>query len=237
MALENKGGIDLLYQTFIRGRLRDKLLVVCMIGATALAVASLLIFKHERGRDIAGVLLIVSACLYLSWTTSMGVAEQQKTEESVHREQEIIAQDTRKTTVLWRMSSNKLEKYLERNLRQVTLIFRLVVLTTIAGFLLIVYGVYSAFKGGPLQASLLTAGSGALGEFIAVTFLAIHKSTLNQAMGLVGILERIAAVGMAIEVVDQIPDEHKSKNEARAKLALQIMQISRAFGKQVGPKT
>jgi hypothetical protein len=86
-----------------------------------------------------------------------------------------------------------------------------------------VYGVYRAFDA-QLQVAILTTASGLITQTIGATFLLIYRSTMKQANDYVGTLERINAVGMAVAIVDLIPDDKgEAKTKARVDLVKQIL--------------
>ena len=60
--------------------------------------------------------------------------------------------------------------------------------------------------------------SGLITQFIGATFMVIYRSTMAQANEFVTVLDRINTVGMAMKVLDQIPDEDRTKNSAREHL-------------------
>jgi hypothetical protein len=118
----------------------------------------------------------------------------------------------------------QLELYITRNLGQVRNIFWITLVVMATGFSLVLYGVYRTVGESHLEVAILTATAGVLTEFIGATFLLIYRSTMTQASNYVGTLERINSVGMAVQIVDLIPDENVDlKNQARADLVKQIL--------------
>jgi hypothetical protein len=114
--------------------------------------------------------------------------------------------------------------YFERNLSQVRLIFWAILAVMLAGIGLIAYGVMQSLgKDSLLPASVLATSAGALTELVGGTLLVIYRSTTTQAQQYVSTLERIHAVGMALQVLDAIPEHDASKNKVRSDLALQIL--------------
>jgi hypothetical protein len=96
----------------------------------------------------------------------------------------------------------------------------------IAGFTMIGYGIAQGFEGNNIQVSMPSAASGVLTEFVAGTFLIIYKSTMTQASEYVRTLDRINAVGMAIQIADSIPDDDKElRNKVRAELGIKILDV------------
>ena len=72
----------------------------------------------------------------------------------------------------------------------------------------------------------MAVGSGIITEFIGVTFMAIYRSTLRQANAYMSVLERINAVGMAVQILDAIGNEEpKLKDATRAEVAKLLLQV------------
>jgi len=130
-----------------------------------------------------------------------------------------------KAKPVWEVSRIQLEMYISRNQSQVRSIYWITVAVMLVGFALIGFGVFSVINESGLEAAILTTCSGIITEFIGATLLVIYKSTITQAASYVGTLERINSVGMALQIVDQIPDGNDDlKNKARAELASKIVE-------------
>jgi hypothetical protein len=149
-----------------------------------------------------------------------------KAREKLERAERAIEREPEKSRPYWDASSARLEVYFQRNLSQTQSIFWITVAVLLAGFGLICYGVVHAFNGASIEASVLTAASGVVTEFIAATFLVIYRSTTSQASEFVTALERINAVGMALQIVDSISTEAQElRNKTRAELAIKILAV------------
>ena len=100
------------------------------------------------------------------------------------------------------------------------------------GFAFIGYGVIMVFADPQnFKASIVTAVSGILVNFIGATFLLIYRSTMEQAKDYVSVLERINAVGMSVQVLEQIDDNDPTlKNQATADIAKQLLELYGAGG-------
>jgi hypothetical protein len=147
----------------------------------------------------------------------------EKLKKTISRAEEAVEKEPEKTRPVWDLSRAQLELYINRNLSQVRNIFWITIVVMSAGFGLVVYGVYRAFDT-QLQVAVLTAASGLITQTIGATFLLIYLSTMRQASDYVGTLERINAVGMAVAIVDLIPDESReAKTKARVDLVKQIL--------------
>jgi hypothetical protein len=157
--------------------------------------------------------------------TGTNRAEVQAVLRNVQEAKAAVERTPEKARPVWELSSARLELYFQRNLSQIRSMFWITVAVLFAGFGLISYGVSQAFRGAQIQAALLATASGVVTEFIAATFLVLYKSTLNQASGYVEALERINAVGMALQIVDTIPDSSIDlKNQSKAELSSRILE-------------
>jgi len=92
----------------------------------------------------------------------------------------------------------------------------------VVGFGIIIWGISQSIQSptrvGP---AIITTLAGVVTEFIGATFLFIYRSTVKQAMDYSRTLERINSVGMAMQILDTIPDETKAddlKNKTKAKI-------------------
>ncbi len=157
--------------------------------------------------------------------------------QKVEEAEKAVEETPEKARPYWDLSSARLELYFQRNLSQTRLLFWCTISVLLAGFLLICYGVFQAFRGGNIEAAMLTAGSGVLTEFIAGTFLVLFKSTSSQASDFVSALERINAVGMSLQIVDSISEGNvELSNKTRADLAIRILDVFVGEKKKPSPK-
>lgn len=156
-----------------------------------------------------------------------------KLKETITKAEAEVEKQPEKSKPLWDLSRASFELYLTRNLSQVRQIFWITIVVMTAGFGMVVYGVYRAFDN-QIQVAVLTAASGVITQAIGVTFLLIYRSTMKQATDYVATLERINAVGMAVSVLDQIPDDSKdAKIKARIEVVKHILvaPLRRGVGK------
>jgi len=121
----------------------------------------------------------------------------------------------------------KLEIYLNRNLNQVRSIYWLTVAVLVAGFSLIGYGVYKLFSDPQnFSASVLSAASGVLVNFVGASFLIVYRATMAQAKDYVTILERINAVGMAVQILESLGDGNDAlRTMTTAEIAKQLLNM------------
>jgi nitrate reductase gamma subunit len=128
----------------------------------------------------------------------------------------------------WDLARVTLESYFNKNLSQVTAIFWLSVLVMFIGFGIIVWGISQALAQPDSTLSTIVTGfAGVITELIGATFLFIYRSTMAQAVNYTRTLERINSVGMAMQILDTIPNNAKDdglKNSTKAIVVKMLMQ-------------
>ena len=113
-----------------------------------------------------------------------------------------------------------LEQYFNRNMQQVRLIFVLSLAVLFAGFGFILFGVVDAlYHPQNHLETLITTISGVLTQFVGASFMVVYRSTMDQAEGFSRILERINAVGMAMQIVNSIPSGDPLYAQTRSEIA------------------
>jgi hypothetical protein len=142
----------------------------------------------------------------------------------------VSRQQPEKAKPSWDVARITLEAYFNRNLNQIAWIFWLSLLVMLAGFAVILWGIqqgitiaeskenFTSVKSLP---PAIAALSGIITEFIGASFLFIYRSTMQQANRFLRTLERINSVGMAMQILDTMPDEAKTedlKSQTKAEL-------------------
>jgi hypothetical protein len=153
--------------------------------------------------------------------------DQQARQNEIATVQERVLEHPEKPQFAWDLARTKLESYLDRNLAQVRSIYWLTLLVMVCGFGFILYGLYQAFQfPEKLPVSIVAAASGVLISFIGGSLLLIYRSVLGQSKDYVVVLERINAVGMAVQVIANIPDSGSDlKDRTTAELAKQLLTL------------
>src|SRR5437879_282767 len=97
----------------------------------------------------------------------------------------------------------------------------------IIGFSLIGFGLLKTYqRPSDLGISIVRSASGILVSFLGGSFLLVYRSVLTQTKGYVSVLERINAVGMAVQVIGTISAGSEDlKNEATVGLARQLVEL------------
>lgn len=153
--------------------------------------------------------------------------DQEKTQNKIDTlEREVLEKPTEAKTA-WDLATLKLESYLNKNLQQVSAIFYLSASVMLVGFGLIIFGVYKVFQNPTLiNPAIIATVSGIIVNFIGGTFLLIYKSTMKQAKNYVDVLERINAVGMSIQILENISkDKLELKDDTTAEIAKELLKI------------
>ncbi|MGJ7530863.1 TRADD-N-associated membrane domain-containing protein [Variovorax sp. GB1P17] len=132
-----------------------------------------------------------------------------------------------KPQLAWDLARTKLESYLDRNLSQVRSIYWLTLLVMLFGFGFVMYGLFQASQdSAKLPVSLIAAAAGVIISFIGGSFLLVFRSILAESRGYVTVLERINAVGMAVQVIANTPDSNADlKHATTANLAKQLLNL------------
>jgi len=180
---------------------------------------------------IAGILAFA---LIIVFSVISAYRELMQTTDAVKKSNEKIAEaeskleaNPEKAKPAWDLARITLESYFNRNVHQVTFIFWLSVISMIAGFLIIAWGISQVMISQNATAlAWLTGLAGTITEFLGATFLYLYRSTIQQAMKNIRTLEHINSVGMAMQILDTIPDEAKSddlKSKTKAVLIELLM--------------
>jgi len=216
-----------LIESWIKGDKSLRIILGTAIASVVIAIITLnlegLIHIDKQLKDVvAGTFFAISIMLTFGVIGYQNALDRTKTAEKIEAVEERFRENPKETQAAWELAQTKLETYINRNLSQVRSIFWLTVLVMLFGFTLISYGVFKAFETPDLLApSILTASSGLIVNFIGATFLVVFKSTMSQAQEYMGIIERINAVGMSVQILETLDE---SNNDLKAKTTSDISQ-------------
>jgi len=175
------------------------------------------------------VITVFSVLVTITIAAAYILSESQRSQsaERLERVEDEFRQNPEKPQLAWDLARSKLENYLDRNLAQATWIFWLTILVMAAGFSVVVFGVIKSFEQPTaLAVSIVSSASGIIISFLGASFLLIYRSVAEQTRGYVSVLERINAVGMAVQVLTTVSDDAKDlKNQATAALAKQLLDL------------
>jgi nitrate reductase gamma subunit len=166
-----------------------------------------------------------AAFLVVGVTTYERAVDQRQIRRKIEVVEQKVRENPRETQLAWELAQTKLESYLNRNLGQVRSIFWLTALVMLVGFGFVLFGILKAIDApDKLPIAVVSAASGVLISFIGGSFLLIYRSTMTQSKDYVAVLERINAVGMAVQIVEGIPDTSAElKHQTTAQIARQLI--------------
>jgi hypothetical protein len=167
----------------------------------------------------------------VSGATVFGVADSarrllSRSNDRISNLEKKVAAEPEKTKFAWELAQVKLETYFDRNLSQVRLIFLVAVLVMLVGFGFVLWGVLLSFYNpSSVKTAYVAALSGVVTQFIGVTFMVVYRSAMAQANQFMAVLERINTVGMAVQILDAMPDERSElKNSTRSQVVNLLLQ-------------
>ncbi len=156
-------------------------------------------------QPIAGVIGVVAGVILFVVSAYQDLLDQRIREGKIEIVEERFREHPEKPQFAWDLARAKLENYLDRNLSQVRSIYWLTLLVMFCGFGFILFGLFQAAQQPEkLPVSIVASASGVLISFIGGSFLLIYRSILAQSKEYVTVLERINAVGMAVQA-SQMP--------------------------------
>ena len=176
---------------------------------------------------LAELFLALAGLAVVGIRSLQGLAAQEAQEQKIVTVERRLRENPEKPQLAWDLARVKLESYLDRNLSQVQSIYWLTLIVMLCGLSFVSYGLYQAFQNPEkLPVSIVAAASGVIISFIGGSFLLIYRSILAQSKEYVTVLERINAVGMAVQVIATIPEANTElKNKTKAELAKQLLTL------------
>ena len=183
------------------------------------------IFPEPAGRAISVAIAILGATLSYLATKSFESRQQLAQERAVTNLAERARSAPAEPKLAWDLARIKLENYLDRNLRQVSSIYYLVVVVMFFGAALILFGIWKAIQiPGAIAPASLAALAGVIVQIIGGTLMLVYRSTMEQAKDYVVVLERINAVGMSINILEGIKSsDPKLRDTAKVQLAHELL--------------
>ena len=213
----------------------DKLIrfaLLAAVAATAIAIAIAIVAQSGRGNSkifesLSVIVAVLASLIVVGIAAYQGLVDEEARQQKIASVEQRLQEHPEKPQLAWDLARVKLESYLDRNLSQVRSIYWLTLFVMLCGFGLVSYGLYAASQNPEkLPVSIVAAASGVLISFIGGSFLLIYRSILAQSKEYVTVLERINAVGMAVQVIATIPDESvELKSQTKADLAKQLLTL------------
>ncbi|WP_156362488.1 hypothetical protein [Xylophilus sp. Leaf220] len=201
--------------------------IILLIGGAITLMAQYNLFNELILKTLAGVAVAIAWLGILAISAYEEVVQQQEQNKKIEIVEKDILAHPEKPKLAWDLARIKLESYLDRNLSQVRSIYWLTSFVMTCGFIITSYGIYRSFEEpNRLPISVVSAASGVLISLIGGSFLFIYKSVLAQSKDYVVVLERINAVGMAVQVISNIHDENSGlRDVAMSELAKQLLTL------------
>jgi len=202
-------------------------LISVFAGFVTVALAKPGLIEKNLAETVGAVLGATAAVLAMGVVAYQNLLEEQARQNEIATVQERVLEHPEKPQFAWDLARTKLENYLDRNLAQVRSIYWLTLFVMLCGFGFVLYGLYYAFQAPEkLPVTIVASASGVLISFIGGSLLLIYRSVLAQSKDYVVVLERINAVGMAVQVIASIPDSGSElKNQTTADLARQLLTL------------
>jgi len=203
---------------------KRKALFYYLKGVSVFLVSLAILLFRDRISGEYAFLIMAAAGTILVFTQVVATVRKttqvtQEARERIERIEVKAEKEPEKVKFAWELASAKLEAYFDRNLSQVFAIFMVAIFVMLVGFGFVLWGVWLAIKTPGQNTAWIAAISGIITEFIGVTFMVIYRSTMAQANSFMQVLERINTVGMAVQILDSIPEaEGQLKNTTRAEL-------------------
>jgi hypothetical protein len=231
--------IQALYKAWFRGERRVRLAIAGSIILVAIAILVVGVIQpvglEKRFADaIAAALGVTAGILTFGVIAYQNLLEEEARKTKIEKVEKSVRENPEKPQLAWDLARTKLESYLDRNLSQVRSIYWLTLFVMVVGFAFILYGLYHAFQSPDrLPVAIVASASGVIVSFIGGSLLLIYRSILSQSKDYVAVLERINAVGMAVQVISNIPDASAAlRDQTTAELAKQLLGLYAAPPKQ-----
>jgi len=202
-------------------------IVVTLIAILVAVLSEASVIDKKLANIVAGLLGVVAGFAAIGVIAYQNLVDQQVREQKIESVEERLREHPERPQLAWDLARVKLENYLDRNLSQVRSIYWLTLLVMFCGFGFVMYGLYQASQNPEkLPVSIVAAASGVLISFIGGSFLLIYRSILAQSKEYVTVLERINAVGMAVQVIASIPEANAElKSQTKSELAKQLLSL------------
>jgi hypothetical protein len=211
-------------------RVRLSLLLAVLATVIAIPFAGLAqsgLVDKKLAEIVAVALGVLAGLVTVGVAAYQGLIEQEAREHKIETVEKRLREHPEKPQLAWDLARVKLENYLDRNLSQVRSIYWLTLIVMLCGFSFVSYGLFQASQNPEkLPVSIVASASGVLISFIGGSFLLIYRSILAQSKEYVTVLERINAVGMAVQVIATIPEANAElKSQTKADLAKQLLSL------------
>lgn len=179
--------------------------------------------------------MVVSTAASAIWESYKRSKDEDRSKRRIEQAESKVLEQPGKVKPAWDLARVTLEAYFSRNLSQISSIFWLSVIVMLLGFSVLASSVVLMMRDQALVTPAIVAGvAGVLTQFIGATFLFIYKSCMSQAIEYSKTLERINAVGMAMQILDSIPDDtNKDSIKSATKASVVTILMQKSFERPV----
>lgn len=219
-----------LLKAWQRGESRVRLALIAGVILVVVAIFLALLADsgyvyRDLGKTMAGVIGAIAGLIAVGVSAYQSLIDQRVREQKIETVEERLREHPERPQLAWDLARVKLENYLDRNLSQVRSIYWLTLIVMFCGFGFVLYGLFQVSQNPEkLPVSIVASASGVIISFIGGSFLLIYRSILAQSKEYVTVLERINAVGMAVQVIASIPEANTElKSQTKAELAKQLL--------------
>ena len=191
-------------------RLATIFVISFLAFATSFDVAVFIVAGDVTSNDFRlGALLALAFAAGFTLLSARTHADEQQREAQIRSLEKRAEAEPEKAKPAWDLARATLEKYFQRNLNQVRMIFYAAIFVMLVGFGFVLWGVRAAvLNPNQVKIAIIASASGVITQFIGLTFMAIYRSTMLQATQYMSILERINTVGMAVQILDSMGDSN-----------------------------
>lgn len=201
--------------------------VVTLIAILVGLLSEVAVIDKKIANIVGASLGMVAGLATVGVIAYQNLVDQRVREQKIETVEERLREHPERPQLAWDLARVKLENYLDRNLSQVRSIYWLTLIVMFCGFGFVMYGLFQVSQNPEkLPVSIVASASGVIISFIGGSFLLIYRSILAQSKEYVTVLERINAVGMAVQVIASIPEANAElKSQTKAELAKQLLTL------------
>ncbi|MBC8319091.1 MAG: hypothetical protein ISR55_10545 [Bacteroidetes bacterium] len=205
----------------------SKITTVIIAGSLYVVIVGFLVVLSALDIISAGTYMIIFltsslivGLIIIFQYSQLRIKAKQELDNKVKEIEQKSEETPEKSKYSWDIARIKLEAYFDRNLSQINYIFWISIFVMVTGFGFIVCGILMSINYPEvITITYIASISGIITEFIGVTFMLIYRSTIRQATKNMNVLERINSVGMAIQILDSIPDsDEELKSQTKAEI-------------------
>lgn len=177
------------------------------------------------------ILLIIWISFYYSTRRRPG-ERIAKLDQKINEAETEAEQNPESNRAIWEVNYYQLVRFIEINREQNSKVFRLSIWMILFGLLLICGGLARDFLYVPSvqtsAASWAAIIAGLVTQFIAATILVLFRSVVQQTMEYFKTVERMASIGVAINILDNLPTGENTENlkmKTLSEIAIKVIEL------------